>query len=335
MSWFSDLANKTEAFLVKLDQKTAEALQTNDEFRSYPLLTTEPPLIVRTDASWDNNNDIHISEPTTSNHNSGGQTPSNCNIPTNDYQQAIQESNNLIGSKTTHSKVINKEINIKNGGFNKPSSDNNKNGRHSAYRKENRPKRFTKAFGSDNQIKNRNKDDRTSDILSYQSENLPNAEDIKASLNKSIEDCARLLNSDQSINLNELELRDADDDDGHLSTRNRGTVNIDFPTMYIGHNDSTYEITHRLLKDATNKTKFTLNDLTSKFPIFNWTAKFLKFKGFRLSATRTQRIIGDWASRLYLYSKVTPVLRYGILAYLFLLQLLVIYVLFFYQSKID
>jgi hypothetical protein len=354
MSWFSELTSKAEAMLVKLDQETAQALQnqqilsrstksdvnrndvghqledTQSNSTNEDHVSEKDKLIARADAEvqdetisadgdFDNNNGIANS----------GLTPDNDQAPsldhsaeTSDFASKQDTSNGQISEfmvAATHSpntsrkfklKTSKLRANIHNGGAGVTSTLKNN---------------YSRQSKSD------------SPLVSL------GADDIRASINKSLQEYSQSFSRDQEEqttysshydnqpNLISHSTADHNGQNGRLHPSPSFTINV--PDDY---NDQSTNITSQILSQSALKKKspFNLHRVINKLANQRGQPQLSLFGDkTKIRLRRAQMRAASYLRRMNYYFQAYPTMKYWMIGYLVVLQILVVYVLFFYQSS--
>lgn len=398
MSWFKDLTNKAEALLVKLDQDTAQALQNSDGIISgqRPLINqaiasfngnlSETPI---TEISIDNKEtqpgrnvepDIRVNQkPLSSKHINNEQ------ITLFNEGTIVHKIDNPEDQFLQIDSTIGKQIDSSEA-YHAPDQESESTGQSnkSQYRDSqvgkpsNTFKKFTiqssktksRLFGVDQGFVKKDKlttlsygtEDNHKYDESSNSKNLVQdlgADDIRASINRSLQECSDQVFSPTShVPRSSPAYQETSyhshfdshptviDGNSSLQTNNINSVrstsqlhpspsfSINVPENRLVDDPASNHLTARLLQQSATKKKPTyLQKVIDR--LANPDRHSKKYFGDKLKykLRRAQMRSATYARRLNYYFKTYPMMKYLVLGYLFLMQLLVIYVLFFYQSS--
>lgn len=200
----------------------------------------------------------------------------------------------------------------------------------------------------------------SSEIISSVSIASPHADDIRASINRSLQEYT--LQSSQKTLKNEVysttkskqisysshfddqpnlvqypPLLDSNQDDDSNPNRLRSSqsFSIDVPDDQSGVGSSRNDIASRLLKQSALKKKstFYLHKVINRIAYPNGQESAIISDQMKIRLRRAQMRAASYGRRLNYYFRAYPNLKYVIIIYLILMQILVVYVLIFYQSS--
>ena len=314
MSWLSNIANKAEAFLEKLDHEAAQALQHGDDISQLannfnPLTLQEAKLTSVRDA------------------------------------RSIDDSSSYRDSNTTFKSQEDKYINS----F---GTDSNGTRNHSSKRQidiRSIPEDTTDGHRNDPSVRVRNKPrvHRAPNPKLLLDTNVPKAEDIKASINRSLEEynSQKQLERHQTGESLAQTYTDASSDQIFVTTdkpsatfRSRPPISsssCDDATIVeleLSNDQTTYSASSKFLKTKERRRANKLNELMKRFSRSEIGSNIMNQR-VKSTFRQYQDSLVSHIQNLNHYSRVYPRLKYAIIAILALLQLLVVYVLFFYSSS--
>ena len=196
----------------------------------------------------------------------------------------------------------------------------------------------------------------------------PEADDIRASINRSLQEYSQLSHNKSTA----LDYR-SDNDDSHHYRRHHRTIytshfddepnlihhsplldnnynndvangrlhsspsfSIDVPESNLrGHddNDSSSNFAHQLLKQSALRKKSTLHLVINRLANQGGQPYAIIGERTKLRLRRAQMRAASYVRRMNYYFRAYPAMKYYALAYIVIMQILVVYVLFFYQSS--
>lgn len=370
MSWFSELTNKAEALLVKLDHETAEALQNSNLVTGNNQYSDEANAVVE---DRDNSPGLHEprdqSEKLISNNNLDSQyfslgdksddqersrrTPTKESITIPSSLQRVSSQDRLIDQHSS-SKLENDDKR-----FEKEIIRTSQSIKNDVKLQSNKPIQFYSKsksnFVAANAGRSGSSRERQSFNLSVDTKPLLNPNDVKASIKQSLLEYA-IQHDRQYRDQDRLSNNDHDDEtfddygydnnshfDSHYqsikpSMRNHpsNSFSIELPennSDSLSNSPKSNEIAMRILREISKKKKSTSFYLHKALNQLDNISRFIIRDRTRKRFGRARLTTANYAHRLNHYYQTYPIVKYAILGYLFLMQLLVVYVLFFYQPS--
>lgn len=117
-------------------------------------------------------------------------------------------------------------------------------------------------------------------------------------------------------------------------TRSSSSFSIDVPDNYVNENPSS-DIAGRLIRQTASKRKsaFSLHQVINRLANHNGQSNAIIDERTKMKLRRAQMRAASYARRLNYYFRAYPTMKYWMLGYIVIMQILVVYVLFFYQSS--
>lgn len=200
----------------------------------------------------------------------------------------------------------------------------------------------------------------SSELKSSLSIASPHADDIRASINRSLQEYS--IQSPQKTSRNEISsttkskqisysshfddqpnlvqypsLLDSNqhDDPNSNQLRSSQSFSIDVPDNHSDEGSSRNDIASRLLQQSALKKKstFYLHKVINRLAYPNGQKSAIISDQMKIRLRRAQMRAASYGRRLNYYFRAYPNLKYVIIIYLILMQILVVYVLIFYQSS--
>lgn len=365
MSWFTELASKAEAMLVKLDQDTAQALQVNGPQNStrdiapddktkdingsaYQKLdqTSQGPLL-------DSESTADLEKPGTS-HENGGPTDSDAATGGTQESQGISHHSSAIDGGLIQELNNREKMDLENVMGNKRGQDVENGHVSNAISHVNDSPYQSRKFRLQTSKLNptfNNRESKASSLANAHSSsskrNIPvislGADDIRASINKSLQEYSQLSSHTRLIDdrPEQTSYSSHFDDQPNLishSPRNEDqsgrlhsspSFSIDVP------DDQTTDITSQILKQSAlyKKSSFNLHKVINRLASHRGHSHSLLGDKTKIRLRRAQMRAASYLRRMNYYFQAYPAMKYWMIGYLVILQILVVYVLFFYQSS--
>lgn len=184
----------------------------------------------------------------------------------------------------------------------------------------------------------------------------PGADDIRASINRSLQEysvsssvnmypgssngetaySSHFDNQPNLVQISPSTEHGSSNDKRAGRSRNLNSFSIDLPNNPSSLNDSqpSSDIASRLIKQASKrKSTFSIHQVINRLASQNGHSGPLIGESTKLKFRRAQMRAASYARRLNYYLRAYPTMKYWIVLYIVIMQLLVVYVLFFYQSN--
>lgn len=369
MSWFSEIASKAEAMLVKLDQDAAQVLQNPDEARSGSSKfanATSSVDVHQDDApipthSRDRTKEIDDSSTACVDINQIQQVNSaEMSTQSLDYRQGpspewqvngsvSQTDNNIIQSQTGHdptsidtlsevSNVISSREKKPNGSLKKFTLKGSGNSPFGVT-----PDRRAKSSHKNLDIRDQSIEERTASISKR-------PRDIRDSIKQSLREYTsqkpsrpgRTASSPYSTHFDDQPnlIRYSSETNGYPGEGNTPqdrlspSLSINLPDdELISSSSLSDDIAARLLRETASKRKSSsyVHEIMNR--LTNSNRQSMLVDQVKLNYKRAKLGGASCARRLNYYFRAYPMMKYAMLIYLIVMQLLVVYVLFFYQSS--
>lgn len=345
MSWFSEIASKAEAMLVKLDQDAAQVLQNNNEANHTRGRS------IATASAYDNSSEITdpsrdiaiLVQNSKVDHNNFSEEPSQSET-TKKVPQASQEFTNELPNSQTHhgnapltisdnylvdlDQTSSQDVSRK---FTIQASRRNLFGASIDQNTESSPKMNNVSYDKTVNLGKKSKDIRESikqSLREYSTRVVRDSDQASSqgSYTSHFDSQPNLIRHSSPIN-NHYDSETRQDRPGHSPS-----LSISVPEEETLNASLSNDIAVRLLRETAAKRRSLsyiheiLNRLTDpdRHSVLIDQARF-KLRRARLRGT-------SYARRLNYYFRAYPHMKYAMLIYLIVMQLLVVYVLFFYQS---
>lgn len=367
MSWFTELASKAEAMLVKLDQDTAQVLQiTTPQDLTRAIVPDSSPTDVKPSAYLEQNQtpvrrlDVDPDIDTTLDyenlaisHQKGG--PTETDVALNGLQEVREISNNVGTTDGVHIQELENQNleNLEDRAFSPSDRDANAIKCITSTHDSSYQSRKFKLQTSKLKPTLYNGEFRAATTLANGSSrsskrNIPvislGADDIRASINRSVQEYSQSSSYDRLLDDQPQETSYSShfDDQPIIVSKSPDNNNDQFGRLHASPSfsisvpdDQATDITSRILKQSAlnKKSPFNLHKVINRLASHRGHSYSLLGDKTKIRLRRAQLRAASYLRRMNYYFQAYPTMKYWMIGYLVLLQILVVYVLFFYQSS--
>lgn len=355
MSWFSELTSRAEAMLVKLDQEAAQALLDEKDQRDIVYPDSEP------DSSPTDENSAGIlnsSEQIKTSNQAFVNIPAKTTITNSTTHDNTVSQRNETASHTFDQSGNNQSLIQQHGSAISEYDDTPKTEPKNGLSNKGASNKFTlktgpQPFAHSSKRAKRNTQSRNGISRKTIIETEIGADDIRANINRSLLDYASQNNQSDitqttsyyddnpTIIRHTNQLDDHNDEMINKRLTSSPSFSINLPDNlahdqgFIASSSPVDDIASRLRKltSAKRKSTYYLHNVMNRLASANGPAATIFANQLRLKCQRFQMFAVNHARQLNYHFKAYPRLKYAALASLALMHILIIYVLFFYQSS--